>query len=323
MKKSYFLLLWLLNILPAQAQYSMETYFSGYEKETPDERNGITEIYFVGTGDLQIGLTDRPAANKNIAANTGLGVLFWRVWPNGRELQLDAKISIASTVDTVFAETQNGAITNNRLFGRYALMPIGTGQATQVNALLYFDRTKTYSEYNALTNWQKCGHFISGIELSGAASNQVWAVPASTTTGGTAVALRAVNVSTLAWRLGAFHDFMPQELGRQKGYAIRLGLNTIGRVLRGDIGLETPAMQTMRTDFLGSKTTNYWGYELLLGLRLKNIRAEAALPHLFQGGGESVPGLTGAQFVTSISFVGGFPLNIGGANNTKKPTPGQ
>ncbi len=53
-----------------------------------------------------------------------------------------------------------------------------------------------------------------------------------------------------------------------------------------------------------------------LALRLKNIRAEASLPYIFRRNNETIPGLTGAQFVTSISFVGSFPLGIGNASNS-------
>ena len=341
----------------------MEEYHTGYESENPTKRDGITEIYFVGTGDIQFGYSDR-AANKGIAANTGLGVLFWRIWQTGRELQLDAKINIASTVDTVSVLENNGALNSTRVFGRYALIPAGSGQATQINALYYFHRpplsrvaesvrianlieestqlesallknkgdtvlpsSKRLAMQDSLQNRQATIEyqlkslrrtwklaFISGLECNGAASNQVWA--AATQTAGTGQhTARSVDVSTLAWRLGLFHDFMPQTLGRQKGYSIRLGLYAIGRSLQGDIGLRSEAMEKQRLFFLGGTKTSYWGGELALALRLKNIRAEAALPYLFRRSDENIPGLTGAQFVTSISFVGGFPLSISSAHN--------
>ena len=250
MRLLYRALFLLLLALPAHAQYSMDSYRSGYENRDSLRRDGLTEIYFVGTGDLQFGYTDKSAPSKGIAANTGLGVLFWRIWRGGRELQLDAKINIASTVDTVFAQQSNGMITNSRVFGRYTLIPAGSGHATQINALYYFPRPSVaYKEYEALSGRKKTGLFISGLEFSGAASNQVWA-SFTQAPGAPSPTLRSVNVSTLAWRLGLFHDFMPQELGRQKGYAIRLGTNLIGRSLQGDIGLHTDPMQNLRKEFL-------------------------------------------------------------------------
>lgn len=315
MKHLYCLLAALFLALTAHAQYSLESYHTKLEDSLRSD--GITEIYFVGTGDLQFGLTDRTAANKGIPANTGLGVLFWRIWRGGRELQLDAKINIASTVDTVFAQTTaTGVITNNRLFGRYALVPAGSGQATQLNALLYFPRpAMRFGEYDSLTYPKKLGRFVSGMDINAAASNQVWTAM-TPAVAGAAPTMRSVNVSTLAWRLGFFHDFMPQELGRQKGYAIRFGLNVISRSLQGDIGLHTDPMEAMRRDFLGASNTTFWGGELLLALRLKNIRAEASLPYIFRRNNETIPGMTGGQFITSISFVGGFPLSIGNASNS-------
>ncbi|QMU26735.1 hypothetical protein [Adhaeribacter radiodurans] len=70
--------------------------------------------------------------SKGIAANTGLGVLFWRFWKTGLELQLDAKVNVASTVDTISALMQNNVIADKRLFGRYVLVPAGSGQATSI-----------------------------------------------------------------------------------------------------------------------------------------------------------------------------------------------
>jgi hypothetical protein len=62
---------------------------------------------------------------------------------------------------------------------------------------------------------------------------------------------------------------------------------------------------------LGTRKKTFFGGEVVLSLRLKNIRAEASVPMLVpRAASQSVPGLTGTQFITTISFVGGFPLRI-------------
>ncbi|MDQ4141166.1 MAG: hypothetical protein M3142_11660 [Bacteroidota bacterium] len=279
------------------------------EKDTTNRKDGITEIYFVGTGDIQLAYNN-DKNSKGIAANTGLGVLFWRIWKTGLELQLDAKVNVASTVDTISALMQNNVITDNRLFGRYVLVPAGSGQATSINSLWYFDRgIISLAKWDSLSTREKLKYQIDGFEVSASASNQIWAARTKDSTGIERTS-KSTNVSVLYLRTGIFHEFVPQELRRQKGYSIRFGTNLIFRSIQGDIGRHTSEVEQLRKQFLLSKSTVHVGGELLLALRLKNIRAEASLPIIYARKNQSIPGLSGAQFITSISFVGGFPLNI-------------
>lgn len=288
-----------LLTLQSKAQFARKDYQTTLN-ETANK--GLTELYFVGTGDIQLAYSGSASSDKKLAASTGLGVLFWRIFPTGNELQLDARINVASTVDTISAMEQNGVIADSRLFGRYVLVPAASGQATVISSLFYFNHEADGT------------HFVDGLELSGAASNQVWSTY-SKNGAGTAQFLRSVNASVLALRVGAFHEFVPQDLRRKGGASIRFGLNGIVRSIQGDIGRHTEEMDRLREKFTLNKYPVHWGGEALLSLRLKNIRAEAAVPFIFTRGDVPASGLSGAQFITSISFVGGFPIRIGGSDD--------
>jgi hypothetical protein len=301
----------------AHAQFSKDLY-----KSQEVSQYGLTEIRFVGTGDIQLYMQQK----ENVSASTGLGVLFWRIWPNieydsdntnnttGLELQLEVKVDVASTSDTIIAVYQNNIVTNIRSFGSYIFAPLSSGQATTINSLWYFKP----KEYNALTGVTKRGKIISskrevkllgvkftkpeiklpidGIEINAAAANQVWKTDS----------VSSINVSVIAWRAGVFHEFLADPLRREKGYSIRLGVNYVGRSIQGDVGRS----EATRMLLLLNDETTYHGGEVAVSIRLQNIRAEAALPIMHIGSKSSVPGLSGAQFTTTISFVGGFPLAI-------------
>ncbi|RZK27064.1 MAG: hypothetical protein EOO43_00850 [Flavobacterium sp.] len=293
-----------VTIRDGLGQFAQEEY--AYEQTA---KKGLTEINFVGAGNINPGFGE----NNKLAASTGLGVLFWRIWPNkgfdssdpstamsGLELQLDVTVNVASTADTIIAELgSNSNIINSRAFGSYILNPVGAGQGTTINSVWYF-KPKEHDEELGLTKRKEILYLpIDGFEAGAIASNQVWKVDQGS----------SVNVSVIAWRIGPFYEFVPDKIRRQKGYSIRFGANYTGRGIVGDAG-EGDLGTEMRKRILGHEATHYHGLEFKLSLRLKNIRAEAALPILDMGGNRTVHGLTGAQFITSIGFVGGFPLSI-------------
>ena len=67
--------------------------------------------------------------------------------------------------------------------------------------------------------------------------------------------------------------------------------------------------EDLRQQILGTTELGFSGLELSLGVKLNNLRAEVIMPSLSRNDAE-VRGLTGTQFVTSITFVGGFPLQL-------------
>ena len=216
---------------------------------------------------------------------------------SGTELQLEIKVDVASTTDTLAAIYNNDRIINNRDFGSYVLAPVSSGQAATFNSVWYFRPFEFFPEKDVTKRklFFKRLAFIDGMELSGAAANQVWKTN-----------LSAVNVSIFAWRAGFFHEFVPDGIRRRKGYSIRFGGYYAGRAIQGDLGRDS----ALRRELLLNSKKSYHGLEFALALRLQNIRVEASIPGLNYFGDNSVPGLSGVQFIPTISFVGGFPLNL-------------
>lgn len=295
--------------------FTCQTSFAQFAQADYDPKkvaqDGLTEIQFVGTGDIQLAL----AEGKDIAASTGLGAIFWRIWPNeqfefedfnsamsGMELQLEIKVNVASTTDTISALFNNNILMNRRVFGSYILAPVSSGPATTINSIWYIKPSKYNTETGVtsrrLFNGKKFKGipFIDGVELGAIAANQIWLYDG----------FQAKNVSMIGWRAGIFHEFLPDPVRRQEGYSIRLGANYIGRSIQGDMGRDSDTLN----DLLLNQETTYHGLEFALTLRLRNIRAEASLPIMHIGATNPVPGLSGTQFLTAISFVGGFPLSI-------------
>lgn len=285
-------LLFILLTTFLNAQYSKENF--DITKDVKNDKKGLTEVYFVGAGDIQLAL----AEGRNIAANTGLGVIFWRIWDSNKELQLETKVNVASTADTLSASNLNGIISGNRTFGNFILAPNATGQGTYVNSLWY----------NAFDVGDV---FVDGIQISALASNHVWKLDEKTvdpTTGVIYSKLESNNVSLVFLRVGLFHEFVPEQLRREKGYSIRFGVNYNLRSIQGDVG--QLFLDRFRQTMIGTKKRTFHGGEFLVSLRLKNLQAEASLPFIKHRRNEPVAGLSGVQFVTSISFVGGFPLAL-------------
>ena len=259
------------------------------------KNKGFSEVHFVGNGDIQVGYQ---SAKKEIEANTGLGILFWRVWEKNWEFQLDAKINVASTVDTIMLQETNNIIADNRLYGRSILTPGFARQSTYVQALWYHRKP---------IDGKGLFYYISGLEIRLVASNNVWGYY---NTANNVRNEKIIDVSNLGLRVGVFHEFLPDGDRLKGGTSIRFGINAIARGIQGDLGRKTPDIRELRRKLLGATNTVFAGFEPSLSFRLKNIRAEASLPYLFADSSQTIPGLTGAQFITSIGFVGGFPIRL-------------
>lgn len=269
----------------ASAQFLIENYTEG-QRDTMEH----TELYFVGTGDIQQNISQ---IKDDIAASTGVGVIFWRMFGkklNFLELQLEARISIASTVDTIQAKYQANSLINMREFGSYILAPLVRGQATTINTLWYFADN---DEHKPINKW------IDGFQIDFIAANQVFKD-----------SVTSINASVLGLKAGVFHEFVPTYNRLKQGYSIRLGVNYILRGVRGDLGTSSPQSTVLRKSLLGVSERLFHGPEFLLAFKLKNLKAQAALPVVFSKQSGSTFGLTGTQFITTISFIGGFPLRL-------------
>jgi hypothetical protein len=267
-----------------------------------------TELQFVGAGDIQKSISE----GTTPSANTGLGIILNQTNSSKRtyisSFEIDFSINVASTSDTINAIYKNGQITNVRDFGTYILLPMNSGQATRLRALTYLNTDKLILNKNSGNKHYSLAHFISGIQTSFIASNRVWNL---TEQPDTAIFLHS---SGIAFKLGIFHDFIPKQIRQTQNMSIRLGVNYSLRGIYGDAGFEDNFTSEARQNLLNTTTKIYQGFEFDLTIRIKNLEARAGLTRLYGSNANplttNIPGLTDTQFVTSITFVGGFPVKL-------------
>lgn len=253
-------------------------------------------IDFVGTGDIQKSISNGTDFN----ANTGLGIVFERYRQSDKSLgfwekliqnlELEALINIATTLDTIKSEINGGVVANRRNFGTYILNPVSSKQSVCVKSNIYFN-----------SDAGKFFKFINGLNLGFLSSNAVWKHKDTVT-----------NIGALAMTINVFYEFIPDNyrLSRYRSkYSLLLGAGYTYRGIYGDITSSNNIK--LRENILGSRQRVFHGLELLFGFRLNNIRAEFYTPMLKkQKGYGSIDGLTNTQFVFSIKFIGGFPLKF-------------
>lgn len=255
--------------------------------------NGQSKLTFVGTGDIQKSLSQ----GDEIAANTGLGAIFNRIFDEKAffsDLSVAFSINVASSVDTIKAKYIDGEITNSRDFGAYLLVPQNSGQAVQLNFNVYLkpEKIKIFEKKPIFLS-----NLFSGFNTEFIASNRVWQ--------NNSVSQYA---STFLFRTHLFHDFIPNEIRLEKGYAIRIGIGYTYRGLGSDVGFKNETTNEFRNEILGATETHWDGFEYGLSIEFKNITASAYIPVIKSN--PDIPGLTGFQFVTSIKFSGGFPVEL-------------
>lgn len=293
MKKLFFLLFFCLFCFANLGQTS-STAFAQDSITGKDLANAqdSTLIRFVGSGDIQRSVSD----GENITANTGIGVSLYRTWGEDGDtkmfkfIEVDLSINVASTADTFATQINEADMTpNRRALGSFILLPINARQATSFTFDGYF-KSKV----------KKRKIRLDGVHFKFVGANRVWSLGDQNST-----------VTALSFRLGLFYDFLPDDIKHPNEYAIKVGVNYTHRAIMGDLAFKE--QDDFRKQLLGTTKQHFGGFEITFGIKLKNIKAEASIPMLL---GPEVQGLARTQFVTSINFVGGFPLQIGG--NSKK-----
>lgn len=263
---------------------------------------GKTILQFVGAGDIQKSLSE----GSDFAANTGVGVIFIRDWEDQTRLvsdfNFDFAINVASTVDTIKAEFDaNNNVTNTREFGSYILLPMNSGQAVKFSMNAYFGTEKWGVSKIGKRDFKKpvsLFSVINGVSIDFIGSNRAWSINDATT-----------YATGFLFQAGLFHDFVPNDIRNEKGYSIKFGVAYTFRGIYGDAGFDTEDAQQFRRTVLNSNDRQFHGYEFGMSFRLKNIEAKVSMPRLFVED-NSIPGLSNTQFITSISFIGGFPLDL-------------
>ncbi len=258
-------------------------------KDSTKFNKDLISLSFVGSGNFEAAFLE----GTKTGSNAGLGMIFFRKWSKNKLLQdinLDLYISVAGSSDTLHSHWEDKKLVNRKDFGQYLLQPYNSKQAANFNLLLYLDK----SNDRILTK------VIHGISAQFYASNTTATFQEE-----------KIDLTGLAIRLGLFHDFIPipSQIRYRKGYSIVVGVDYSFRGLFGDIIQDENTV--FRHAILGTDRTHFHGSAFYFGFQLKNIRAEVRLPIFGKRGGE-VSGLTNTQFITSLRFVGGFPVFIEG-----------
>lgn len=273
-------------------------------------KNNRTNLNFLGTGDLQKTVN----SGENFQGNVGLGVSFHTIFERPAlfsAMEVDASVNVVSTVPIINALLDtNGIVTNQNTFGSFILLPTNSGRSASANFKGYLDGGSLFrKKLHQNRKWADMVQLgITGLSLSIAAATRQWKLLDTTLVN--KVDSTTINAGALSLRLGGFHEFVPFK--NRKDYSITVGFDYSLRALVGNIA--QGKSRTILNRFTSSSDVVYQGVEFSLNLRVQNIKARVGLPMLLWPKDAQVPGLTGFQFYTTISFVGGFPLKIWGNN---------
>lgn len=253
-------------------------------------------IQFVGNANIQPSLT----GGSTIPANSGVGVIYKETLSEAYKwlysIEMQVAVNIASTVDTVKAQYDDkGQIINRSDFGNSLLLPLNSGQAFSFCARMYFTQYDRYRGRILDADGYPLAWLgvISGLYLNAEGSNRNWS---NDTT--------SIKASQLSLQLGFFHEFIKP--ANRANYSITLGLGYSGRWLAGDI--TEHVYDDLRMRLTGSPRRAFGGAEVIVGLRLKDIKAEFHIPFLSTK--NPIPGLSGTQPSTLLGFTGGFSLQL-------------
>jgi hypothetical protein len=247
-------------------------------------RFGETNLSFVGDGNVQNSLS----SGSDFSSNTGMGIIFNRFWLGDsifvRSLDLSVHVNVASSSDTLFSNI------GQRELGRYFMQPRGSNTGAVFNLDLYFN------DYN-----KPLFRLFSGFNLNFIGSTNMLNFQSGSN-------VDNIDLGALSFRIGPFYEFINDKLRKEEGYSVKLSLNYSTRLLIGDLSFEENNL--LKQDILKTNSNRFSGIELNARFRIRNIVAEISLPVLNGENGVNVSGLTGTQFLTSISFVGGFPIKL-------------
>jgi hypothetical protein len=239
-------------------------------------------VLFAGNGNIQKTFTE----GQSVPTSTGLGVNYSEQWKRPKyidfyKIELDGFINVSSNVDTIRSKIDKASskLSNASEFGGSILTPLNSGQAYSISFRGYFITLKL--------------GIISGLYARYAAANRFWNYDN-----------QSIPATLGSFRAGAFYEFLRPDL--RENCSISIGTGFIYNSIRGDVAL--PINEGFRKSILGENKIDFYGYEFNTLFRLKNIKAEFSYTHL--SGTDNIPGLSGGRLVTTISFVGGFPLKL-------------
>lgn len=247
-------------------------------------------LKFVGKGDLQKSISE----GADIPTSTGIGfqliekfdkpILFGLVY----QAEVEGQINVSTQAEDLVAKLDNdNMVINQSDFGSAVLTPLIGNQAVNLSVRAYFLPERRKSSGLGLLSW------IKGAQASYIGSNRR-VVKQDT----------AINVTVNSFRLGIFHEFLHPDY--RDDYSIALGGAFAYNSIRGDMAQSDN--DDLREQLFKSMKKSFTGAEVFLHIRFQNIRAKFEYSILSPD--SEVPGLTGGRMVTTISFVGGFPVKL-------------
>ena len=257
----------------------------------------VSTLTFVGNGNL---LNTINGESDDLDANTGLGAVLHLGNLSQfifSELDMSLTVNVATTADSLDSRV--------RTLGSYLLRPINKKQSAELVFEGYF-ASKPF------------GVFFDGLHIRLETSTNRWfGIPDQTDNNGNSIETPRDLVG-VSWNVGLFKEWVQGDVRAEKGYSFKTGINWAWRRLAGDLSFSEN--EALRVSHIGTDLTGVNGLELYISVRLRNIRATVSLPVLNNGflgldnDKFNIPGLSNRQLLTSISFVGGFPLSIGDGN---------
>lgn len=248
----------------------------------------LKEFNFVGGGDLNsIGQSSGNAK----AGNISLGLYMLREYPENsflKDLEIDFALNVASTVDSFNLD-------NKKSLGNYILNPINTSQSARLDFYSMF-YPKYYKTGKKKGKEKLLSVLIDGGFMRFYASNANWSYKGE-----------SVSTTSLQFRAGVFHEFLPDAVARLNNSSVMLGAAYGFRTITGDIRGNN---ERILEEVTGTTKSTYWGLDIVFSVKFNNIRGEFIIPFVKKYKDVSLAGLTDTQFYTQIRFIGGFPLQL-------------
>ena len=242
----------------------------------------VKSFDFVGGGDLN---SIRQSGESTTAGNISLGLYYLREFHETkffRDIEIDLALNIATTADSFMI---NG---DPRSFGNYILNPINTRQSARLDFYSLFKDPEGEQNLRSI--------IIDGAFLRFYGSNSTWTFDQT-----------PISTTAVHFKIGLFHEFLPDEVARKNNSSVMLGLAWSLRAIAGDMVANDKALLK---EILNTEKSVYKGFDFVFGVKFNNIRGEFLLPLISNKGDLDIPGLTNSQFITQVRFIGGFPLGL-------------
>jgi hypothetical protein len=263
----------LIAIVPL---YSQESLNDSAEVNAAGNKNAAdnTKVYISAEGNIQGIITN---SSDETTTNTGaIGVFIVNKSESTQEIvntlnsssEFSAKITIASSADTIRNE-----------FGGAMLNP-GTGSQSA-----YIEWRGWKLKYRPW--WDPRGWL--NLHFYGVISSGTWAADNI-----------SKRVTTVAWGIHTFHDFINREIANNR-IIVRLDAGIVSRGILGDIsGTEN---EEFRKGVLGTDKRNFYGIEAGLTIQINSVKAFFNYLYLRPlETSDKVPGLTDGQVLAGFTI---------------------